>query len=78
MNINIKNVPKSIIFWISGIFVTYLLWEYIPDILDVLADMGLVANWSDYTPIMWFGLILVSIILTIGLPAWVLFEEDKE
>lgn len=77
MEINIYNVPKAILHFVAGVIALYITWEVVPDILDILDIVGGVDGWNTIKQIIWFGIILLSVMYTIGYPMWVLFDEEN-
>jgi len=74
--INIFNVPKAIMYFIIGIVAVYVTWEVVPFIIEILLATGLSPEFSEIAQIIWFGILILSVIFMLGYPVWCLFDTE--
>lgn len=80
MNINILKIPYALFHFVLGVCATYLTWEIVPEILNILSEINLYSDWGDsgVTTAIWFGIMMLAVIYMLGVPVWILFEEEDE
>ncbi len=76
MKINISNVPKAVLYFLAGTFITYILSKFITEVLDVFSNMNLI-DFSGQEKIIWVGFVIISLMMTLGYSVWTLFDNEK-
>lgn len=79
MELNFRNIPMAIIYFILGVFVNIVLYYILSpsevDLIGIMADIF--TPEATTTGVIWVGIMAITIMINILLPVWMLVEKDE-
>ena len=82
MDINYGNIPKAIGCFIVGTFVNIMLYYILSpnevDMIGIFDSMGLFTMEAGTKAVIWGGIMVVCIVISLAYPIWMIFDTDEE
>lgn len=81
MEVNIKNIPHALLYFFIGAFVNLMLYYILSpdqaDLIGMLTSMSSTALDTGTINVIYFGVLIVGIMVNILYPLWTVFDMES-